>query len=106
MERNPPTAPSEKWQKRYYRGIDMHEASGVADHKARLRLAPFAPEDAPVTPASPELVLRGDAETIGRVLRVIADGIAAGKDAATLAAGLQELGLDAATSLSVISAAR
>lgn len=32
----------EKWQKRYYRGIDMRGEVGVADHQSKLRLPEFA----------------------------------------------------------------
>lgn len=31
----------ERWQKRYYRGIDMRDRQGVDDHQAKLRLAGF-----------------------------------------------------------------
>ena len=43
MEREPPQAPAEKWQKHYYRGIDMAERTPIADHRTKLRLAPFKP---------------------------------------------------------------
>lgn len=33
--------PTEKWQKRYYRGVDMDDRTVVADHEARLRLPVF-----------------------------------------------------------------
>jgi hypothetical protein len=36
-----PAAASDKWQKRYYRGIDMKDQPGVGDHRAKLRLKPF-----------------------------------------------------------------
>lgn len=39
--RKEPVTPSEKWQKRYYRGVDMDDRPGVADHEARLRLPVF-----------------------------------------------------------------
>jgi len=103
MERNPPAAPSDKWQKRYYRGIDMSDRQVVADHRAKLRLRTFAPVDAPVPAPDPQLHLRGDAETFGRVLRAIADGLAAGTPAETLAAGLQELGLGRSDAEAVIA---
>lgn len=102
MEKNPPKAPADKWQKRYYRGIDMHERQGVTDHKAKLRLAAFAPADAPVPVASTELALRGDAQVLGRAFRAMADGLAAGVDLAVLAVGLQELGLSEADAKAVV----
>jgi hypothetical protein len=104
MERNPPAAPADKWQKRYYRGIDMHDRQGTPDHRARLRLAPFAPVDAPVPPVPKRLTLSGDAATLGRALRVVADGLATGIAPDTLAAGLQTLGLDASDARAVIHA--
>jgi hypothetical protein len=30
-----------RWQKRYYRGLDMHDKAGIADHQAKLRLPDF-----------------------------------------------------------------
>jgi hypothetical protein len=103
MENNPPVAPSDKWQKRYYRGIDMHDRQ-TPDHKSRLRLAPFAAPNAPPPKKSPTLQLSGDTETLGRVLRLVAKGLADGTDPGTLAAGLQELGLTEADARAVIAA--
>lgn len=34
---------SDRWQKRYYRGLDMDDRPGAPDHRARLRLKPFQP---------------------------------------------------------------
>lgn len=45
MAQRVPDVPADKWQKRYYRGIDMHDRQGAPDHRARLRLAPFASPD-------------------------------------------------------------
>ena len=36
-----PPAPTDQWQKRYYRGLDMDDKPGVPDHRAKLRLKPF-----------------------------------------------------------------
>jgi hypothetical protein len=36
-----PSAGSDQWQKRYYRGLDMDDKQGVPDHQAKLRLRPF-----------------------------------------------------------------
>ena len=36
-----PSAPTDQWQKRYYRGLDMDDKLGVLDHRAKLRLKPF-----------------------------------------------------------------
>src|SRR3954452_13536917 len=41
MGNEPPPAPADKWQKHYYRGVDMSEQEQVADHRTRLRLKPF-----------------------------------------------------------------
>lgn len=38
---DPPTSPSQKWQKAYYRGIDPDGTSRFPDHQAKLRLAAF-----------------------------------------------------------------
>ena len=37
-----PSAPTQQWQKRYYRGVDMDDREGVPDHVSKLRLKPFA----------------------------------------------------------------
>ncbi len=36
------TKPSERWQKRYYRGVSMSDERPVPDHRSRLRVKPFA----------------------------------------------------------------
>jgi hypothetical protein len=41
MANEPPPAPVDKWQKHYYRGVDMSEQEQVEDHRTRLRLRPF-----------------------------------------------------------------
>jgi len=41
MASEPPPAPADKWQKHYYRGVDMSEKERIADHRTRLRLKPF-----------------------------------------------------------------
>ena len=35
-------SPTERWQKRYYRGVGMSDEKPAADHRTRLRLKPFA----------------------------------------------------------------
>jgi len=60
MAEAPPPAPSDRWQKHYYRGVDVHGQAHVKDHRSKLRLRDFAerpermprPADAP-TPAEP-----------------------------------------------------
>jgi hypothetical protein len=44
VKRNVPAAGADKWQKRYYRGIDMKDKPGVSDHLAKLRVKPFRPK--------------------------------------------------------------
>lgn len=39
---DPPTAPADKWQKLYYRGLTPDGERGAADHRTKLRLCPFA----------------------------------------------------------------
>jgi hypothetical protein len=41
MQREPPANPSDKWQKHYYRGVDIEGRSHVADHRPKLRVKPF-----------------------------------------------------------------
>ena len=65
MQREPPKAPSDRWQKHYYRGVDVSGETLVPDHRSKLRLkvfdrtaapgVPIAPSDDPVilTPAQP-----------------------------------------------------
>ena len=47
VETNPP-APSDKWQKLYYRGLDAEGREGAADHQAKLRVRPFRNPDGSV----------------------------------------------------------
>jgi hypothetical protein len=36
-------AQAQRWQKHYYRGVDVHDQSApVEDHRTRIRLKPFA----------------------------------------------------------------
>jgi Family of unknown function (DUF6065) len=41
VSQRPPLSPSEKWQKRYYRGLDMADRQGSTEHETKLRLRPF-----------------------------------------------------------------
>jgi hypothetical protein len=41
MRLHPPNAPSAKWQKHYYRGVDPLEQTQIEDHRTKLRLAAF-----------------------------------------------------------------
>src|ERR1700693_1317518 len=39
--REPASVPADKWQKHYYRGVDMTERAQIDDHCTKLRLRPF-----------------------------------------------------------------
>jgi len=53
MQREPPKAPADRWQKHYYRGVDVSGAVLVPDHRAKLRLKPFDRAAAPQVPVAP-----------------------------------------------------
>lgn len=58
VERTKPKAPTDQWQKLYYRGVMPDGSPGAADHQSKLRLAPFSAPDGtgpacPVTGAKP-----------------------------------------------------
>lgn len=44
MAKETPSAGSEKWQKNYYRGMDIDSRPGSGDHQTRLHLKPFTSE--------------------------------------------------------------
>lgn len=50
MLRNPPAAPSEKWQKFYYRGVDASGVTGKDSHQTKLRLRQFSSQSATDAP--------------------------------------------------------
>lgn len=53
IQKEPPKAPAERWQKHYYRGVDVAGETLVDDHRAKLRLKPFDTVAAPDLPAAP-----------------------------------------------------
>ena len=53
MQTEPPAAGADKWQKHYYRGVDVDGRAWVDDHKSKLRLAPFDASATPQVPAPP-----------------------------------------------------
>ena len=62
MKQAPPTAPSEQWQKHYFRGLATSGEALSEDHRTRLRAQPFdasavpdMPVPPPKDPASPAL---------------------------------------------------
>ena len=70
--------PAERWQKRYFRGLDMTDQSVVPDHASKLRTAPFAPIT-PGEPSAPDptapLNLQTDTATLGKVIAAVADSV-------------------------------
>ncbi len=79
---DPPKAPADKWQKRYYRGMPMLDGAAPRDHKARLRLAPFVPG----TPAAEADSVTMTEAALLALLRAARDGTPLGP--ALAAAGL------------------
>ncbi len=53
MQREPPKAPADRWQKHYYRGVDVTGEVLAPDHRAKLRAKPFDRSAAPDVPAPP-----------------------------------------------------
>jgi hypothetical protein len=53
MQRTPPKAPADRWQKHYYRGLDVAGEALIDDHRTKLRLRPFDRAAAPQTQAPP-----------------------------------------------------
>ena len=53
MATEPPRAGADKWQKHYYRGVDVSGETLVADHRAKLRLAAFDASSTPQAPVAP-----------------------------------------------------
>jgi hypothetical protein len=120
-ERNP-VAPVDQWQKRYYRGVDMLDLPVVPDHRAKLRLEPFAPvpasaasdEDAPAgvaasSDADPNapVILQTDTSTLGRLIGEIAATIGTGAPVSdqavdALAKRLGAIGLGVSEALEVV----
>jgi hypothetical protein len=53
MSTHPPRTPADRWQKHYYRGVDVSGRSLAKDHRAKLRLRQFDTSAAPELPAAP-----------------------------------------------------
>jgi hypothetical protein len=51
---DPPATPADRWQKHYYRGVDVAGESLIDDHRAKLRLRRFDRTATPQVPAPPE----------------------------------------------------
>jgi hypothetical protein len=53
MQGDAPKAPADRWQKHYYRGVDVSGEALVSDHRAKLRLRPFDRSATPDIPLAP-----------------------------------------------------
>jgi len=53
VRESPPVTPADRWQKHYYRGVDVEGVALVKDHRAKLRLKPFDRTAAPQVPQAP-----------------------------------------------------
>jgi hypothetical protein len=53
MQRDPPKAPADRWQKHYYQGVDVSGEALVSDHRSKLRLKTFDRAAAPGVPIAP-----------------------------------------------------
>ena len=92
------TKPSERWQKRYYRGVSMSDERPVADHRSRLRVKPFAagvPDDAPGSEGAAREPAAMAFDEAGLAALVAAASAAARRGAppAELAAALRDAGV-------------
>jgi hypothetical protein len=70
----PPSAATDQWQKRYYRGLDMDDKPGVPDHRAKLRLKPFV-EGVPEAAAPPLTV---DSDRLEKAIVALTASVRAG----------------------------
>jgi Family of unknown function (DUF6065) len=112
MKRERPVRPVDQWQKRYYRGVDMTDQEVAPDHRAKLRLAPFAPAtpDAPAADPNAPIILDTDTRTLGRAIGDVVAALKSGQldaDAGSdaLARRLTALGLGESEAFEVIWAA-
>ncbi len=53
MQNEPPKTPADRWQKHYYRGVDVSGERLVSDHRSKLRLKAFDRTAAPNVPIAP-----------------------------------------------------
>lgn len=51
--KNPPSSPTERWQKHYYRGVDVAGTTLIKDHRSKLRLQGFDRSRTPTVPEAP-----------------------------------------------------
>jgi hypothetical protein len=102
----------DRWQKRYFRGIDMTDQPVEPDHRTKLRLAPFASVEEGASPADPNapVTLQTDTATLGRAFAEFSAAIRTGaleSDQArqALARRLGAIGLGESEAVEVIWAA-
>jgi hypothetical protein len=50
---HPPKAPTDRWQKHYFRGVDVGGEALISDHRSKVRLRPFDRPAAPQAPVAP-----------------------------------------------------
>jgi hypothetical protein len=51
---HPPATPADRWQKHYYRGVDVSGKTFIADHRTKLHLHPFDRSATPDVPEAPD----------------------------------------------------
>ena len=82
MEAEPPRTPADKWQKHYYRGVDIDGRSHIADHQPKLKVKTFRtgpaappPQATRPVPACPVSAApaRSSAEAESRIAKLEAD---------------------------------
>jgi hypothetical protein len=121
-----PAAGTDKWQKRYYRGIDMTDRTAIADHQIKPRLKPFvsgepapqhgspaAPAQAEGPPAaaapsaaSPPTAATLDTAAVTRALQTIATDLVAGATTDPLVARLVTTGIAPQEARRIVETAR
>jgi hypothetical protein len=101
VARNPPRTPADRWQKRYYRGVDMRDRVPAPDHQAKLRVPGFVAAEA----AGPGCPVAGSAARLGEAIGAVAAGIARGEERAALVARLVGAGMGQAEAGVAVEAA-
>jgi hypothetical protein len=74
VAKEPPKTASDQWQKRYYRGLDMDDRQGIADHHSKLRLKPFVPGHAAPSKSNDERV-RIDAKKLETAMTALIQAV-------------------------------
>ncbi len=87
-----PRSPSEKWQKRYYRGVTMRSDEPAPGHRTKMRLQPFT-HAAPAEPSAPDDL---DEPWLAKLLADVARMARGARDADAVARVLTEAGLPGA----------